>query len=178
MHGIQAGTIADACRRHGLAVAIRLATDRVVLGGLADALDRAQAELTTEGARCTRLAINVASHTPWMASATTALAQRVAAMPFSVPRAALVCNFSGAAARSPGDLKRALAGQIASTVLWDTCLDSIAERRVHCVLEVGPGSTLSKLWSERHPDVPARSIDEFRSPDAVVRWVTDTLAGG
>ena len=80
-------------------------------------------------------------------------------------------DFSGEVARSPGDLERALVGPVASTVPWDTGVDSIAERRVCCVLELGPGRTLSKLWSG-HSDVPVRSVDEFRGPQAPLHRVT------
>jgi [acyl-carrier-protein] S-malonyltransferase len=163
--------IARLCRRLGLAVAIRTAADRVILGGPDDLLDAAQAELQAGGARCTRLAVRVASHTPWMAPAAAAFGARLAAIAFAPPRAVLVCNAVGAALRRPADLARALADQIATTVPWDRCQDAVAERQVRCVLEVGPGTTLSRLWNERHPGLPARSVDEFRSPEAIVRWV-------
>jgi [acyl-carrier-protein] S-malonyltransferase len=170
-----ARSIAHACRQHGLAVAIRLAADRVVLGGASEALDAAQAALTDEGARCTRLAVRIASHTPGMASAAAAFAVRLASVPFAAPQAALICNASGATERRPEALKQVLAQQIARTVPWDDCMDAVAERRVRCVLEVGPGTTLTKLWNERHPDIPARSVDEFRSPLAVAQWVRQSL---
>jgi [acyl-carrier-protein] S-malonyltransferase len=167
-----------ACRRHALVMAIRIGCDRVVLGGLSSALEAAQAELEAAGAHGTRLAVRVASHTPWMAGAVPVLAQRLAALPFAPPRAALVCNLDGVAVRDPQALKAALAGQIASPVPWDRCMDAVAERRPRCVLEVGPGSTLARPWLERHPEVPARSVDEFRSPAAVAAWVTAMLARG
>jgi [acyl-carrier-protein] S-malonyltransferase len=31
------------------------------------------------------------------------------------------------------------------------------------------------LWTERYPDVPARSCDEFRSAAGVVKWVRDVI---
>jgi [acyl-carrier-protein] S-malonyltransferase len=171
VQGPDGEAIARLCRRRGLAVSIRIAADRAVLGGPDDALDAAQAELEASGARCTRLAVRVASHTPWMAQAAAAFGARLAGIAFAPPRTVLVCNAVGAALRRPPDLARALADQIAITVPWDRCQDAVAERRVRCVLEVGPGTTLSRLWNERHPGIPARSVDEFRSPEAIVRWV-------
>lgn len=176
VHGIGPSAVAGVCRRHGLAVAIRLAADRVVLGGLSAALCDAEAGLAAQGIRCTRLAVNVASHTPWMSAAATEVAHWLEPVAFSQPRATLVCNHDGAAERDAAALRLALAGQIARTVPWDHCMDAIAERRVRCVLEVGPGSSLARLWSERHPGIPARSVDEFRSAVAVARWVAATLA--
>ncbi len=169
--GLAPAALDEIAARHGLALAIRLAADRRVFGGLADALAAAQSDLEAAGARCTRLAIHVASHTPWMAAAAATFAERLANVPFAAPRPMLVCNFSGTALRRPQELKQALAAQIAHTVPWDRCLDAVAERRPRCVLEMGPGSTLSRLWNEREPQVPARSIDDFRSANGVVRWV-------
>jgi hypothetical protein len=31
------------------------------------------------------------------------------------------------------------------------------------------------MWSERFPDIPARSVDEFRSLPALVDWLTARL---
>ena len=164
--------------RVGLALAIRLGADRAVLGGLDSALDGAEAEFGAAGARCTRLAVRLASHTPWVASAAEDFGAQLTELVFWPPTTTLVCNLGGAALREPEALRQALAGQIASPVLWDSCMDALAERRVACVLEIGPGSTLARLWNGRHPAIPARSIDEFRSPAAVAQWVAATLAAG
>ncbi len=175
VQGPSAAALAQACTRHGLDLAIRLGPDRAVLGGPDASLRAAQSALQAAGAQCTRLAVQVASHTHWMADAALAFARQLGSLPFAPPRATLVCNLGAATPRSPAALKHALAGQIAATVPWDACQDAIAERRVRCVLEVGPGSTLSRLWNEREPAVPARSIDEFRSADAAARWVHGVL---
>ena len=175
VQGVGQHIIEAACARHMVAVAIDQGTDRFVLGGLSAALLQTEMDLTTRGARCTRLAVRVASHTSCVSEATREFAKRLEAMVFQTPRTGLVCNLTGAAVRGAAELKCALAGQIASTVRWSECMEWIAERRVTCVLELGPGSSLAKLWNERHPDVPARSVDEFRSAAAVIRWVQTTL---
>ncbi len=176
VQGVGQKIIEAACARHAVAVAIRQGADRCVLGGLSVALAQAETDLASRCARCTRLAIRVASHTSWVAAAARDFARQLEAIEFQTPRAALVCNLTGTAVRAAAELKRALAGQIENTVRWDECMESIAERRVACVLEVGPGSNLSKLWNESYPDVPARSVDEFRSAEAVLRWVQATVA--
>jgi [acyl-carrier-protein] S-malonyltransferase len=50
-------------------------------------------------------------------------------------------------------------------------MDSIAARQVRCVLEIGPGQALARLWNQRHPDIPARSCDDFRSAAAIAGWI-------
>jgi len=175
VQGVGRPGIDAACARHALEVAIDQGADRFVLGGLSTALMQAETDLAARGARCTRLAVRVASHTSWVAAAAHDFAGQLEAMTFQTPRVPLVCNLTGTAVRGAAELKRALAGQIANTVRWNDCMEWIAERRVACVLEIGPGSSLAKLWNDGHPDVPARSIDEFRSAEAVVQWVQATL---
>ena len=175
VQGLDAKSLITACERHGLSLAIRLAADRAVLGGLCAALVLAERDLSAAGARCTRLLVRVASHTPWMSAAAAEFEVRLGAVAMSSPQSILVCNHSGAAEHEPARLKHLLARQIATTVLWDSCLDTIAERRVRCVLEVGGGHALADLWRDRYPGVPARSADEFRSAQAIARWVNTVL---
>jgi [acyl-carrier-protein] S-malonyltransferase len=174
VHGPGARALAE--RREGLATAIRIDDDRIVVGGPARALDAACADWAAAGMRCIRLAVSLASHTPWMAAAAASFARRLDTVPFRAPGCAVVCDVSGAATRDPHALAHALAAQIERPVRWGDCMDTIAERRVGCVLEVGPGSTLASMWRERHPGIAARSIDEFRSPEGAAAWVTRHLA--
>jgi [acyl-carrier-protein] S-malonyltransferase len=168
--------LAQALSAKGLSIAIRISTERAIVGGTIAALDAAAARWSGIGMRCTRLPIGVASHTPAMAAAATSFAQRLAAADLHPAQCAVVCNFSGAASRNRAVLATALAAQIASTVRWDDCMDSIAERGVRCVLEVGPGATLAAMWRERHPAIPVRSVDEFQGPEGVLRWVAEQSA--
>lgn len=165
-HGAQASADADAA----LDVAIRIARDRVIVGGASADLEVASERWVGAGLRTTRLPIQIASHTRWMRPAVAAFAARLEGLPFGSPTAAVVCNFTASVQRRPADLKRALAQQLATGVRWDDCMDAIAERRPGCVLEIGPGSSLAAMWRERHPAIPVRSIDEFRDVDGVVRW--------
>jgi len=162
--------IDETCRRAGLAVAIRNGQGAFVLGGPEASLRDAEQVLTAQGARCTRLRIGVASHTPWMRDAADDFGRRLSPLPFDRPRAVLFSNVADRIRDAQG-AKQALAEQIAATVRWDECMDNLHARQPRCVLEVGPGSALARRWNERHPDVPARSCDEFRSAAGVARWV-------
>lgn len=173
--GLLPASLAALCEQHGLALAIRLADDQAIVGGTTTSLDAAEVDVAAQGARGTRLAIRVASHTAWMAPAAERFEQRLSAHAFAAPNAALVCNHTATVVRAPSELALALARQIASPVRWDACMDTIAERGPRCALELGPGTALAGLWRARHPDIPARSLDDFRSPDAAAAWVRRTL---
>jgi [acyl-carrier-protein] S-malonyltransferase len=173
---LSAEALAPVLQRHGLAVAIRMGPRRCIVGGAATALDAAERELVADGVSCTRLGVQIASHTPMLAEAVPALAATVAALAFSAPRAALVCNATGEVVRRPAALREACSRQVAQTVPWDRCMEALAERGVQCVLELGPGTTLSTMWNARFPAIAARSADEFTHPDAVIAWVHDQIA--
>ncbi|RQP23512.1 acyltransferase domain-containing protein [Piscinibacter terrae] len=158
-----------------LSIAIRISDERVIVGGDAAALETAAEPWGAAGLRCQRLPIGIASHTRAMAAAAAAFAQRLAAADLRPAQAAVVCNLTGAASRHAAALASALSGQLAHTVRWDDCMDSIAERRPRCVLEVGPGTALAAMWRERHPGIPVRSVEDFQGPEGVSRWVLRQL---
>jgi [acyl-carrier-protein] S-malonyltransferase len=174
--GVNAGTTDMLCARFGLAVAIRIGPDRCVVGGQRASLDAALPALAVHGAEVTRLRVRVASHTPRMVAAAAEFAALIAPMRWNNSQCIVANNVDGTGRSDSVGLKAALASQIASTVKWDRCMDTLAERQPRCVLEVGPGNSLSRMWQARYPDIPTRSVDEFRSPQAVVSWVNRVLA--
>ena len=112
-----------------------------------------------------------------MAAAVEPLRAELARTPFAPPQTtALVCNRHGHTEHRPEALRAALAEQIAQPVQWSTCMTTMQEHGVTCVLEVGPGNTLARLWQTLHPAIPARSLDEFQHPDNAVAWVRRHLA--
>ncbi|MBT2336371.1 acyltransferase domain-containing protein [Variovorax paradoxus] len=159
----------------GLALAIRNGEESVILGGPTAALAHAEQIALHEGAQCTRLRVNVASHTPWMRDAADSFARTLADVPFSAPQIAL---FSNAADRVHGaaSARAALAAQIASTVRWDECMENVMARQIRCVLEIGPGQALARMWNQRYPTVPARACDDFRSAGAIAAWLRSHAA--
>ncbi len=154
----------------GLELAIRNGNASVVLGGPIAALNDAERMAMAAGAQCTRLRVNVASHTPWMREAAESFSLALAQVPFHAPRALLFSN-AGDRIRDAGSARLALAAQIAQTVRWDECMENIMARQVRCVLEVGPGQALARMWSQRYPGVPARACDDFRSAAAIAAWL-------
>ena len=155
----------------GLAIAIRNDIQSVVLGGSHAGLDAFERTASLEGAQCTRLRINVASHTPWMREAAKNFSRTLADVPFHAPRIALFSNAAGDRIRDAASARVALAAQIDNTVRWDDCMENVAARQVTCVLEVGPGQALARMWNERFPNIPARACDDFRSAAAIAAWL-------
>jgi len=154
----------------GLELAIRNGNASVILGGPIAALNGAERMAAALGAQCTRLRVNVASHTPWMREAAERFSQTLAQVPFDAPRVVLFSNV-GDRIRDAKSARVALAAQIARTVRWDECMENVLARQVRCVLEVGPGQALARMWNQRYPTVPARACDDFRSAAAIAAWL-------
>ena len=154
----------------GLAVAIANGAQSVILGGPTAALDDAERIAVASGAQCTRLRVHVASHTPWMREAAESFARTLAGVPFQAPRVVLFSN-AGDRVRDAASARTALAAQIATTVRWDECMENVMARQVRCVLEIGPGQALARMWNQRYPGVPARACDDFRSVAAIAGWL-------
>ena len=159
-----------ACARWHLEVAIRTGERRCIVGGTTHALAEAASHLGALGAAATMLGVRVASHTRAMRAAVPALAQALARARWRTPRVAWVAGITGALVRDTDEVQRVLAEQVATTVRWDACMDAVAERRPDAVLEIGPGTTLARLWRERHPAIPVRSCDEFARAGQAVEW--------
>lgn len=154
----------------GLECAIRIAPDNNLFGGARDAL--AQAEQALLGrATCKRICVTVASHTSWMRSAATAFGQVLEAAPWRPLQCPVALNATGTTTRSASALRAALAAQLARCVEWGSCMTAVAERQPSCVLEVGGGQTLARMWSARYPHIPVRSADDFRSAEGAARWI-------
>lgn len=168
---VEPEVIEAACVRWQLEIAIRTGERRCVLGGPADALEAAAARLQEDGAKATRLCVRVASHTSAMRAAVPELAGRLAGFAWRPPRVPWVAGVTGTVVRDVHEARRVLADQVATTIRWDVSMDTVAERKPDAVLEVGPGTTLTRLWRERHPEIAARSCDEFSCSEHVLAWL-------
>nr|WP_315237234.1 acyltransferase domain-containing protein [uncultured Albidiferax sp.] len=154
-----------------LECAIRLGPMHHIFAGRRIDLETAEPLLTAAGAQCKWLEVRLASHSSWMAAASVEVAALLQNMPLAAPDCPLATNYSGSATRRVEVLRRDLAQQISHTVEWAACMEAVAERGVRCVLELGAGHALAKLWAQRFPEIPVRSLEDFRSPDGVAAWV-------
>jgi [acyl-carrier-protein] S-malonyltransferase len=155
----------------GLTCAIDLGEEQGIYAAESAWLNACCETLTARGAVCKRLEIRVASHSPWMASAAQGFAAQLEPLAFARPTTTLILNATGMGTRDPQTLRRALSHQIANTVQWAACMDTLAEQGIDRVMEIGAGTTLSKLWNQRHPTIPSRSISEFRDAKGAAQWL-------
>lgn len=174
--GLERGGIEALCAEHGVSIAIVNGDDHVVLGGLRADLLAVQASAEQRGARCVVLPVHVPAHTPLLAAAATGFGGRLAAAPLQAPRLPLLAGIDGRRVATPDQVRDTLARQIAQTVQWQAVMQQAVERGARVFLELGPGSALSRLARELHPQLQARSVEDFHTLEGVAEWVETACA--
>ncbi|MBY6309428.1 acyltransferase domain-containing protein [Alcaligenes faecalis] len=169
--GVSIRTIEQWCQAQGAALAIRNGPDSAVCAGPRDKLAALEKFAQEQGARCTPLAVNIASHTHWMSSAAQAFQEQLNQSELAVPNVPWPTN-AGVWVHNAATAAQALSAQIMHTMQWDSCMEQIEERQPNVVLEIGPGRSLATMWNQRYSEIPARSVDEFQTLDGLQRWLS------
>jgi [acyl-carrier-protein] S-malonyltransferase len=155
----------------GLYAAIETGDDTMIVGGERSALARFEAAVLQAGGRVSTLPVEVASHTPLMQGAVDPFLETLQRTPFQAARTRLLAGISAAPVASADQARDTLARQLVHTIAWADCMDACAEAGVNAALELGPGSGLSRMFQARHPDIPCRSLADFRTPGGVRAWL-------
>ncbi|MCP3368004.1 acyltransferase domain-containing protein [Bradyrhizobium cajani] len=178
VRGLSRGDVGRLCERHGAAIAIVNPGDAFVLGGGREALSAVAADARAMRARIVDLPVEVASHTQRLAGASTVFREvlRSASVAFPpVTGARILSGIDGAPVVSAEVGLDKLAAQISQTVQWANCLQGCLEAGATAFLELGPGHALSRMVAGIWPDLPARSLDDFRSLQGVRAWLARHL---
>ena len=143
-----------------------------VIGGYVQDLQHAEQLAQAQGAvRVLRLLVQTPSHTGLLQHATPAFAGHLAPYRSKAPlRFKVLGAMDGRPAMLAAQALDALAEQISHTMDWAACLQAVRERQPDAVLEIGPGRAMARMWNGVYPDIPARSVDDFRSPAGVQQW--------
>jgi [acyl-carrier-protein] S-malonyltransferase len=64
-----------------------------------------------------------------------------------------------------------LARQISHTVHWAACLEGCVEAGASAFFELGPGHALSEMAHAVYPDIPTRSLADFRTLEGAQAWL-------
>lgn len=174
--GLAADEIALLCAEHAVHLAIVNGPDHVVLGGLRSALEAAAAAAVRHGARTVSLPVDVPAHTPLLAPAAQAFEAALGETALQPPRLRLLAGIDGSSVVDVARVVHTLAAQIARTVQWQQVLAQAVERGGKVFLELGPGSALGRRVRELHPQLQARSVEDFRTLEGVREWVDAACA--
>ncbi len=142
---------------------------QIVIGGHAEAVDRAIAELAARGIRkAVRLAVSVPSHTPLMIDAADRLADAFGSVAWSMPAVPVVQNVDAQVHGSLDSIRDALRRQLFMPVRWTDCVQALVAAGVTRMAECGPGKVLTGLAKRIDKSLDMRSIGTPAELDAAL----------
>lgn len=144
-----------------------------VLAGPADAIDNFLREIGRDNPNIFRLPISSPSHSHYLSSAAAAFRSILQESSLEAPLVPVLAGTDGMRIRSRMEAVGALSRQIDTTIRWDLCMDALKEAGISALIELGPGNDLAKLIEIEHPEISARSINDFRDWRSVSEWLRE-----
>lgn len=92
-----------------------------------------------------KLAVAGAFHTDFMAPAVSALEEVLAEVKISKPRIPVISNVDAKPHSDPDTIKKLLATQVTSPVLWENTMDSVLSKGFERAVELGPGKVTAGI---------------------------------
>jgi [acyl-carrier-protein] S-malonyltransferase len=177
IRGLRRAATDQLCNDYTAWTSIVLGEAGVVLGGTRSALDQLAVAATRLGGEIRCLKVGIPAHTPLLQGAVAPFRAALESA-LRAPAIPVVAGIDGALVLDRQRAVTTLANQIACTIDWARCMDTLHERGCRVFLELGPGSALARMMRERFADVDARSLDDFRSLAGCARWLESRLAAG
>ena len=136
------------------------APDQVVLSGAIEALKAASVSFNLEKrCRCVMLSVSSAFHTDLMSSAKNELFQFLNDVEFHSPVFPVISNVTASVfPEEPSEVKKLLAEQVVSPVLWTDTISSMRDLGPECFMEIGPGKVLTGLMKRIDRTLDSRTI--------------------
>lgn len=139
---------------------------QTVVAAAEDEIDGLCAKVKEEKGKAVKLAVSGAFHSPFMNSASDALAEYLEGIELSDPTIPVYANVT--AQPYEGDYKALVAAQVKSPVRWQTTVENLIEAGADRFIEVGVGKTLTGLIKKINKDVEAVNIETKEGLDALV----------
>jgi [acyl-carrier-protein] S-malonyltransferase len=162
--GLDTSVIEQLCIKASIGTEIvQVANDncpgQVVISGSNLALDRVQLLLEQAGARrIIRLAVSIAAHSPFMATAQDDFNRALSSTPFNPPSVPIIGNVTAQPLSSTNDIRDDLQNQLTHKVRWTESMQYLIEKGISMYLEIGSGSVLSGLLKRINRNVITTSI--------------------
>jgi len=159
--GLDDQVVIDVCAEtEGVVVAANFnAPGQVVIAGQAAAVEAASQSLKDAGAkRAVMLDVSGPFHSPLMAQAKDEFAEALNNVDLQMPSVPVVHNVNAKVAADLGELKDNLLAQIASPVLWSSCVTAMVDAGVSEFVECGPGNVLAGLIRRTSKATPTQGL--------------------
>jgi len=160
-----------------LVVANDNAPGQVVISGLSDPLEAAEALLREAGARrVIRLPVSGPFHSPLMAVVAEQLADAFEAESWNDAEVPVMSNVTAEPVSDAGRIRALLAEQVRSPVEWRRCVERMADDGVDVAIELGAGSALVGMLRRIAPQIRASAVADRASLDGAVALLAANAA--
>jgi [acyl-carrier-protein] S-malonyltransferase len=123
--------------------------DQIVISGHKEAVERAVAQATGQGAKkAVMLPVSAPFHCSLMRPAEERLGRDLNALQIQNPATPVMCNVDAAPVETADASRDALIRQVTGTVRWDECVRNLIAKGVETFVEVGPGKVLWGLMRQ------------------------------
>lgn len=161
--GAEDGLVREVCEsvsgKHVVVPANYNSPGQIVIGGHAEAVERALALLAERGVRkAVKLAVSVPSHTPLMREAANRLAEAMKDIEWQAPSLPVVQNVDAEVHDGIESIRDALVRQLYLPVQWTGCVQALAAGGATRVYECGPGKVLTGLVKRIDKSLDARAL--------------------
>jgi len=118
--------------------------------------------------RIVRLPISVPVHTPLMVEAANRLEVDLSSVALQDLEVPLIANVNAQSIRLSGDVRHSLLAQLPSAVLWEESMKTLISLGIDFVIEIGPGSVLSRLMKTIDSHVKTFAVNDPESLNLIV----------
>jgi len=143
--------------------------EQIVITGSEEGIKKASELLSEAGAkRVIPLAVSGAFHSQMMKDAGLSFAEFASELEINDAKIPVITNVDAAETTSADEFKAKMPEQIYSSVYWTQTVQSLEEKGVDTILEIGPGKVLAGLVKKIAPSIKVVNIFDLKSLDAFV----------
>jgi [acyl-carrier-protein] S-malonyltransferase len=178
VQGINWKTLEPVLNSTATSLSIKINDSSFIVGGDDENLQQLALQLEQLGVRSAkRLNVTIPSHTCLMNNAVAPYQQVLYQQTFNRLRIPIISGSGGHKYYQSTEAVEALIEQMNHAIDWDSCLTAIQENQPDLVLEIGPGTALSKMLLERHPRCTVRAVDDFKTWSGLQAWLEKQSIG-
>jgi [acyl-carrier-protein] S-malonyltransferase len=163
--GGEVDTVIARLNELGLSAANYNGAGQIVAAGSKSGIDQLVAE-GPQGAKVIPLSVAGAFHTSYMLPAVSELESFTSSLDITNPEIKLWSNQNGQLVSDGKAFVDLLVGQVANSVRWDLCMESMIKAGVTSVIEVSPAGTLAGLAKRGMPGVEIVALKEPKDLEA------------
>ena len=147
---------------------------QLVIGGEKAAVKQAAALAKESGARrCLPLKVSGPFHTPLMAPAGDALAERFQTVAFGAPSIPVIFNCLGSVKDNSVTIPELLVRQVQSSVYMENSIRAMVGLGMDALVEIGPGKALSGFVKKTVPGLPVYAVETAADVEALMNAVKE-----